>query len=435
MITNFINIQGEHAILGTILISNTQLSRVIDKLEEKHFYNEANKEVWKKIIELSNDNKLADSIILKEFFSNNLIVKEAGGVAYGQALLGKAVGVIDIREYCNEIIELWQKRELEAKLNSAIFDLHNNSFDKVSANLENDIAGLALQEPKKKTQHVSEMITDWEVDEAQGKTTKIIPTGLNQLDKVLNGGLHARQLCFIGARPSVGKTAISQNIIFNASKAGKKCLFISLEVDKRNVLYKFLSLSRSIPAWKIQKNILTHQDKEDLRESKRELKEMQIYVNDSSSLNITQIKQIIKNQIEKNPVDLVVVDYVQIIKGVDTKWKNESSAIKENTTMLKALAKQYDVAILALAQINRKGVESNDQEPNINDFKGSGGIEEDADVAIILHRNRNENEDKEKGYFSNTGKLIVAKNRHGFTGQVGVMFDGELGRFTELGPI
>lgn len=435
MITNFINIQGEHAILGTILISNTQLSRVIDKLEERHFYNEANKEVWKKIIELSNDNKLADSIILKEFFSNNLIVKEAGGVAYGQALLGEAVGVIDIREYCNEIIELWQKRELEAKLNSAIFDLHNNSFDKVSANLENDIAGLALQEPKKKTQHVSEMITDWEVDEAQGKTTKIIPTGLNQLDKVLNGGLHARQLCFIGARPSVGKTAISQNIIFNASKAGKKCLFISLEVDKRNVLYKFLSLSRSIPAWKIQKNILTHQDKEDLRESKRELKEMQIYVNDSSSLNITQIKQIIKNQIEKNPVDLVVVDYVQIIKGVDTKWKNESSAIKENTTMLKALAKQYDVAILALAQINRKGVESNDQEPNINDFKGSGGIEEDADVAIILHRNRNENEDKEKGYFSNTGKLIVAKNRHGFTGQVGVMFDGELGRFTELGPI
>lgn len=94
------------------------------------------------------------------------------------------------------------------------------------------------------------------------------------------------------------------------------------------------------------------------------------------------------------------------------------------------MAKQFDVAVLALAQINRKAVEGSRQEPTINDFKGSGGIEEDADVAIILHRDRNE-ESKEGGYFSNSGKLIVAKNRHGRTGEVIVSFDGDFGRFTE----
>jgi replicative DNA helicase len=147
-------------------------------------------------------------------------------------------------------------------------------------------------------------------------------------------------------------------------------------------------------------------------------------------LRVAQIGQIIKNQIQKQPVDLVVVDYIQIIKGDDPKGKNEALIIKENTTMLKALAKQYDVGILALAQINRKAVEGANQEPTINDFKSSGGIEEDADVAIILHRDRSE--EKKESYFSESGKLIVAKNRHGRTGEIAITFDGNFGRFIEL---
>jgi len=105
------------------------------------------------------------------------------------------------------------------------------------------------------------------------------------------------------------------------------------------------------------------------------------------------------------------------------------STSKEITTALKAIAKQYNISVLALAQIGRKGVESAKQEPTINDFKGSGGIEEDADVAIILHRDRSEGQ--EESYFSRSGKLIVAKNRHGRTGEINIDFDGEFGRFTE----
>jgi len=127
-----------------------------------------------------------------------------------------------------------------------------------------------------------------------------------------------------------------------------------------------------------------------------------------------------------------VVDYVQIIRGDDVKNKNEALVIKENTTALKAFSKQFDVAMLALAQINRKAVEGAKQEPTINDFKGSGGIEEDADVAIILHRDRNEGETKDN-YFSQNGKLIVAKNRHGRTGEIAIQFNGDFGRFSEIG--
>jgi len=195
-------------------------------------------------------------------------------------------------------------------------------------------------------------------------------------------------------------------------------------------MIKLLSNLASVEAWKIQKYKTNQGESVSLARAREDLKKMQILINDSSYLRIGQIGQLIKQQIEKQPVDLVVVDYVQIVRGEDTKGKNEALIIKENTSMLKAFAKQYDVAVLALAQVNRKAAEGAKQEPTINDFKSSGGIEEDADVAIILHRDRDEQ--KTESYFSTSGKLIVCKNRHGRTGEVGVRFDGEFNRFSEV---
>jgi replicative DNA helicase len=425
----YTNQEAEQIILGSALMNNQYLLRVVDFLEEKHFYFEEHKAIWKKFIEVAN-NMIANEITLKDFFANNEHLQKIGGVNYLSTLLIQATGVIDIRDYGFTLVELWQKREMEILLQKSLADLNDKSFDLVLAEFENESVGLAIREAKKKTQHVSEIINEIEEDQRRGLSDKFMPTGFNNLDNLLNGGIHSQQLVIIGARPSVGKTTLAQNIILNSSKTGKKCLFVSLEVDKRNVTLKFLSNLCSIPAWKIGRNLVNQAQNQDLNRAKSELRQMAIYTNDSSYLRVAQIGQIIKNQIQKQPVDLVVVDYIQIIKGDDPKGKNEALIIKENTTMLKALAKQYDVGILALAQINRKAVEGANQEPTINDFKSSGGIEEDADVAIILHRDRSE--EKKESYFSESGKLIVAKNRHGRTGEIAITFDGNFGRFIEL---
>jgi len=778
----FYNEEAEKAILGTAIMNNAFLLRVSDFLEEKHFYFDEHKAIWKKFVEVARD-MTANSITLQNFFQDSEILQAAGGANYLKTILTHASGVIDIRDYGRLVVELWQKREIEVLLKNSLEELKTKNFNAIAANLSNEINGLELHEPRKKTQHVAELIREMEADDAVGLSTKFVPTGFKQLDQIMSGGIHAQQLCIIGARPSVGKaqpldsniltldgwkkmgeieigdklasidgkdsevigifpqgekeifkvtfqdgrqvecckehlwkvyyrdwkeakiltterligmlgcvrykrrlwidefqgefgkkevlpidpwalgvligdgglssgavcftnsskeivdklqdrvgnkfivkksgptsqityqirqadqvfqkgisgvrpnqlkeklkelklmgccsyekfipaqylksskenrlellrglldtdgyvgkcgqitystsseklakdviylahslgattylatkipfynykgqkkagrlhyiiqishskgseflsfskkqertktiktrhkrntfksiesvgfkkaqcikvsheselyvtdnfivthnTTLGQNIILNVSKAGKRCLFISLEVDKRNVMYKFLSSMTSIESWKIQKRILNQGDIQALNRAKQDLREMGIYVNDSSYLKIGQIGQLIKNQIQKQPVDLVVVDYVQIIRGDDTKGKNEALIIKENTTALKAFAKQFDVAVLALAQINRKAVEGGSQEPTINDFKSSGGIEEDADVAIILHRNRSEG--KKDSYFSENGKFIVAKNRHGRTGQIEINFDGNFGRFNEIG--
>lgn len=425
------SLEAEQIILGSAIMNNAVLLRVSDFLEEKHFYFEENKIIFCRFIELSKES-IADYVTLKDFFQNNEILKEVGGAKYLTKLIQVATGVIDMRDYGFLLVELWQKRELEKMLTKALSDISSKTFNNIAANLENDIAGLATKEPAKKTQHIAEIINQVDYEDSIDISSKFTPTGFNSLDDILNGGIHSKQLAIIGARPSVGKTSIAQNIILNASQQGKKCLFISLEVDKRNVYLKFLSNVAGIDGWKLQRHgwNFSKLEKEDIITAKEKIKKMEIYVDDSSSLRIGQIGQKIKSQIERNPVDLVVVDYVQIVRGDDVRGKNESSIIKETTTQLKAFAKQYDVGILALAQINRKAVEGANQEPTINDFKSSGGIEEDADIAIILHRDRSE--DKKESYFSSSGKLIVAKNRHGRTGEIALNFDGNLGKFTEI---
>jgi replicative DNA helicase len=427
MENKFSNQQAESIILGSILMNNAYL-RSVEFVETKHFYFAEHQAIWEKIIETISLGSVANQTTLLEFFQNN---KQSGGIVGLGELLQEATGVVDIREYGKVIVELWQKRELENQLKTALDDLDNKSFSFISGNLENEMAGLAIQEPKKKTQHIAEIMAEVDQEQALGLGDKFTPTGFYKLDELLNGGIYNQQLCIIGARPSIGKSAIAQNIITSASKAGKKCLFVSLEMNKKSVYLRFLSDLASLETWKIQKNILNQSELSSLKRAKDELRTMEIFVNDSTYLKTSQIAAMIKTQLEKKPVDLVVVDYVQIVKGDEAKGKNESTMIKDITTALKGFAKTYDVGVLALAQINRKAVEGSKQEPTINDFKSSGGIEEDADVAIILHRDRDD--ERKEGYFSDAGKLIIAKNRHGRTGEVLIEFSGKFSRFTEIG--
>ena len=423
---NYFNTEAEQTILGSIIVNNIYFARVADFLKKKYFYEPANQEIWEKL-----ENGIAggrvDQTLLKDFFNNNEAVKTIGGQAYLLTLLSKASGVIDIRDYAKEVLELWQKRQLFFLCEQSIVDLKNKSFGEILSHFENELIGLAVQGARKKTRTSKEIIDEMD---SEILTNEFVPTGFEKLDEFLNGGIYKQQLCILGARPSVGKTSLGQNIIIGASLVGKKCFFISLEVDDRNVIYKFLSILSSVGNWKIQKKQMQALEYQDYLIAKQRLRELDLEIDDSSYLSIGQIGRLIKNRLDKEPIDLVVVDYIQIVRGDDVKGKNEALIIKENTTILKSFAKRFNVAVLCLAQINRKAVEGAKQEPTINDFKSSGGIEEDADVAIILHRDRND--ERKDGYFSNSGKLIIAKNRHGRTGEIAIKFDGETGKFEEL---
>jgi replicative DNA helicase len=265
--------------------------------------------------------------------------------------------------------------------------------------------------------------------EKEGETNEDLhlPTGFKKLDEVLNGGLRKGNLTVLGARPAVGKTSWGQQVILNIAKQGKVCLFASLEVNNIQVYNKFVSINKSIPAWKIFQQKLNQSELIDYNKSKQELKEINdfIFVVDASQ-SIKQIEAMVKRHIAKRKLDLLVVDYIQIVKREYNKNISEATAIKEITTGLKDIAKKYNIAVLGLAQINREGV--NGKEPTMNDLKGSGGIEEDADCIILLHRPVVDNEFTG---LSPDGTFRVAKNRWGATKNIKFSFNGQITTFFE----
>jgi replicative DNA helicase len=425
--TRFYNTSAEQAVLGTIILNNAYIARVADFLEEKHFYEPVHKAIWTRIVEVAKD-VIANQVTLKEFFANSDSLKSNGGVLYLSTLLAEASAIIDIRDYAKEIVELWKKREMEFLLTSSLNELQEKKFDSVVSNIENEIRGLCTYSDKRKTHHISEVIKEIKNKRASKIEAKIISSGFKALDEKLNGGFYSKQLVIIGARTAVGKTTMLQDIVLKVTLAGKKCLLVSLEVDSERVTLKFLSNVASVAGWKIRRNILTPIEYENVMRAESTVKEIGIYIDDSGDLKATDIERIIKNQIERQPVDLVAIDYIQHIKYENDRNMSATMEISKNVVALKAMAQKFDVAMIAAAQINRAGTDK----PTLAHFEGSSAIEKNADVAIIIHREELKEEERGDSYYSESGLWIVAKNRDGKTGDIPFKLNGEFGRFTEI---
>jgi len=419
-VENFCNLDEEARLLGTIIfegLTEKRWSFVFDILKAEHFYYKTHQIIYKEMENRAKEGYI-DDVSLKVFFVNNI---ENGG-AYLSWLMSKATFIMDKRQSAKNIVDLWRKREFISIASNSANDLKNKDFNFVISKFENSLLGITANSEIKKIKSIGEIVKSFE---EQSINEEFIPTGFETLDNMLNGGFYKQQLIVLGARPSVGKTTFAQNIMLNVATNNKKCFFLSLEIGEKNVMQKFLALVSNISGYNIQRNIGTNTQA--YQEAKNKLSKLPIYIDDSSQVSISQIKRAIKRQIDLYGVDLVVVDYIQIVKGDNVFNKSEATIIKDITSSLKSIAKDYNISILALAQINRKGVEGEDKKPNLNDFKGSGGIEEDADVAIILHRKRDVN--SELQYLENKTEIIIAKNRYGESGIISGIFDGKIGKF------
>jgi replicative DNA helicase len=412
------NLQLEQEILGLTIQNKIYFERIEDLVKVEYFSIPFHQKLFEKITEIRKTTNSDGfiNVFLNQYFND----EERQEILI---MIHNASTLADIRDYAFSLIELYQKREtlkaieyfqnaiIEKKYNFATSEL----LDKI-AKLDNE------------NQDNAKISTLEEIEkEIEDETSEELhlSTGFKKLDEVLNGGLRKGNLTVLGARPAVGKTSWGQQVILNIAKQRKVCLFASLEVNNRQVYDKFVSINKSIPAWKIARKRLNQAEIVDYNQSKKELKEINdfIFVSDASQ-SIKQIEAMVKRHIAKRKLDLLVVDYIQIVKREYSKNINEATAIKEITTGLKDIAKKYNIAVLGLAQINREGV--NGKEPTMSDLKGSGGIEEDADCIILLHRPVDD-----KGILQQTGSFKIVKNRWGATRNISFSFNGEITTFFE----
>jgi len=412
------NLEIEQQILALTIQNKSYFEKIEDLTKAEHFSIPFYQKIFEKITETRKTTNSDDSILvfLTQYFND----EERQAIIL---IIGKISSLANIRDYAFSLIELYQKRETLKAMQDFQNDIIEKKYDFATSELLDKIAKLDIENQDNVKISTLEEIEKEIQDEASEELH--LSTGFKKLDEVLNGGLKKGNLTVLGARPAVGKTSWGQQVILDIAKQGKVCLFASLEVNNRQVYDKFVSINKSIPAWKIARKRLNQAEIADYDKSKKELKEINdfIFVVDAPQ-SIKQIELMVKRHIAKRKLDLLVVDYIQIVKREYSKNISEATAIKEITTGLKDIAKKYNIAVLGLAQINREGV--NGKEPTMNDLKGSGGIEEDADCIILLHRPVDD-----KGILQQTGSFKIVKNRWGATRNIDFSFNGEITTFFE----
>jgi replicative DNA helicase len=434
------NLEAEQAILGGILINNDAMNQVMDILSPDDFYREAHMSLFEGMAELYNLGEPIDMITLSQFLTKKNLLEKAGGTDYlvslvesvsisaGIAYHAEIVKALSIRRkligQCSAISEScfqeWEETEDLLELaEQSIFDIAEEQVREGFETLEHIIKGSF-----KMLERVSEF---------EGYVTGV-PTGFADLDR-LTAGLQPADLIIIAGRPSMGKTALALNIGYNAAQKTKKGVAIfSLEMSKQQLGIRMLGFDSGINATRLRTGMLRDKEWERLTNSANRLSELPIFIDDSSGISVLEMKAKCRRLKKKKNLTLVIVDYLQLIQGRRSA-ESRQIEISEVSRMLKALAKDLNVPVMALSQLNRKVEDRPNKRPQLADLRESGAIEQDADVIAFIYRDELYHPDTEEN--RNIAEIILAKQRNGPTGFFKLTFRKELtsfGDFTDEAP-
>jgi replicative DNA helicase len=466
--TELSNLEAEQSLLGTIILNNEYLSRVLEFLLPEHFYEPAHQKIYAQIIHnVEKVSIVANQITLKQFFENDENIKAVGGAKYLSTLLASASGIFDIADYGRVIYDLALKRKLvmigEDVVNRVYKTENNLSAQEQIEQAEANLFDLAEKGGNGKSDFrnisfsIKETLDKTLVARKRDSHISGVSTGFTDLDKMLSG-LQQSDLFILAGRPSMGKTAIAINIAVNACKylnpnlEDKKNLkavgFFSLEMSSDQLASRILSMECSINATKFRTGQLSENEWEVVATRSAEIAKMPFFIDDTPALSISAIRTRARRMLRKNNLGLLVIDYLQLIRGSSSRSaENRVQEVSEITQGLKAVAKELNVPVIALSQLSRAVEQREDKRPQLSDLRESGSIEQDADVVAFIYRDSYykermrppENEvDKfqkwksEMQQVAHKAEFIIAKQRNGPVGSVELFFDAEFTRFGNL---
>ena len=464
------NIEAEQSVLGAILVNNDAFYRVSDFLEPKHFFEPIHQIIFETASSLIRAGKIATPVTLKTFLPADT---DLGGMTVGQylaRLAAEATTIINAHDYGRTIYELALRRDLIG----IGTDMVNVAFDAPV-----DFAPRAQIEDAER--RLYELAESGRYDGgfqrfAQALTVAVdmaakafqrdgklsgIATGLRDLD-VKMGGLQPSDLVIVAGRPGMGKTALATNIAYNVAKAHRAEVqadgtmksvnggivgFFSCEMSAEQLATRILAEQTGIASSTIRRGGITETDFEKIRDYSIELQSLPLYVDETGGLSISQLTARARRLKRQKGLDLLVVDYIQLLQGSGKRGNdNRVQEVTEITTSLKALAKELNVPIIALSQLSRQVESRDDKRPQLSDLRESGSIEQDADVVMFVFREEYYLANKEPragtpeyekwqldmSLVHGKAEVIIGKQRHGPTGTVELQFEASLTRFGDL---
>ncbi|MBQ8687721.1 MAG: replicative DNA helicase [Ruminococcus sp.] len=426
------SLEAEQTILGAVLTEPSVLSVVLEKIKPDSFFNEQHKALFQIIVQMFTSGEKADVItVLNEAMSQHLFDTPQEGRAYLAALINMVPSVSNIESYCNIVAEKYYLRSLAFAARSILQDVQSGEADAQSLldSAEQRIYDIRQGRSIQGLVKIGDAIC-----EAYDRIGKIAGpdkekylgarTGYKYLDTVTSG-LNKSDLILIAARPGMGKTSFAINIATNVARRGDKDVAIfSLEMSKEQLATRMLSTEALVDSHKLRSGFLTNEDWVRLATSAGVLSGLPMYFDDTAGVTVQQIKAKLRRM--KN-IGLVVIDYLQLMTST-LKTDNRVLVISEITRQLKIMAKELDIPVILLSQLSRGPESRNDKRPMLSDLRESGSIEQDADIVMFLYRDAYYNKDSAS---PNVSECIIAKNRHGETGTVNLVWDGQFTRFSD----
>ncbi len=428
------NIEAEQAILGGILINNDAMNQIMDILSPECFYREANSCLFQGMVDLYNNNEPIDLITLSHHLTEKNLLAKSGGTDYLTALVDAVSTSAGIVSHAEIVRDLYMRRRLLTKCSAisescfqgwqatdelldaaeqSIFDIAEDKVGEGFIQLN-----AVIKESFKKLESVSEH---------EGFITGV-PTDFYEMDR-LTAGLQPSDLIIIAGRPSMGKTSLAINIGYNAAKRTRKGVAIfSLEMSKMQLGLRLLGFESLINATKLRTGTLRDTDWTKLTTAAGNLAELPIFIDDSSGLSVLDMKARCRRLVKKSDLTLIIIDYLQLVQGRRSA-ESRQIEISEISRSLKALAKDLNVPVIAISQLNRKIEDRPNKKPQLADLRESGAIEQDADVIAFIYRDEVYHGPNEEN--RNVAEITLAKQRNGPTGYFKLTFQQEFTRFRD----
>ena len=451
------NIEAEQSVIGSILVTNEIFDEISTIVSSPNFYDPMHQKIFSAIENLIYKGLLANPITLKNYFKDekdDLNIPE-----YLVKITKFSSSTRQATEYSKIIYDMFVRRELikisEQTIDNAKLNDLNTSGQNIIENSERLLFNLA-----EKGSFNSSLI---KFDDAMKQTIEMasaaykneegivgVPTGLRDLDDRL-GGLHRSDLIIIAGRPSMGKTALATNIAFNAAQklqdSGKpsSVAFFSLEMSSEQLSTRILAEQSRIKSNDIRRGRITDDQFEKFIETSKNIAELPLYIDETPAISIAAMSNRARRIKRLFGLDMIVVDYIQLMRGTFNTNDGRVQEISEITQGLKAIAKELSVPVVALSQLSRAVEQRDDKKPQLSDLRESGSIEQDADVVMFVYREAYYLERKEPrpatvehaewqakmNEVSNLAEIIIGKQRHGPTGNVMLEFEAMFTKFKD----
>ena len=406
------NLEAEMSVLGSVLLSPQAMDEVATVITAEHFYADRHQKIFAVISErYQAGNRGIDAVTIAEELDRKQQLAGIGGVDYLRQILETVPSSANAAYYAKIVRERWLSRQLIYTCTEIVTSGYECSDStELLASAETKILSIS-DEQVSPTTSISEILIEamnrLQTRSANRGQFSGLRTGFDDLDEK-TGGMQGGQLIVIAARPAMGKTALICGLTRNVSSAGGRVLVFSLEMSRHEMAERLLSLESRVSGHSMRLGETTPADFAILLESCETISQRPITIEDSASITVARMAAMCRRQKRRNGLDLVVIDYLQLVQPEDRKTHREQQ-VAQMTRSLKILAKELDVPVIVLAQLNREVEHRDNKRPRLSDLRESGAIEQDADMVWFLHRPSQYDPEDRPG----EAELIVAKQRNG----------------------